>query len=167
MVHSKSQKTRITDLIGQYETQLVRYASSFLGDVDRARDVVQDTFLKLCREDPDKVNGRLPQWLFTVCRNRALDIRKKEARMKELPDGQATACVDQTKHHIDSVEQKDESEKIGKLLNGLSDNQKEVVRLKFQNGLSYREISEITKLTVTNVGYLLHTALKQIREQVA
>jgi RNA polymerase sigma-70 factor (ECF subfamily) len=48
----------------------------------------------------------------------------------------------------------------------LSENQQEVVRLKFQSGLSYREISEITDLSVTNVGFLLHTALKKIRERL-
>jgi RNA polymerase sigma-70 factor (ECF subfamily) len=42
-------------------------------------------------------------------------------------------------------------------------NQQEVVRLKFQNSLSYKEISAITGLSVTNVGYLLHTAIQTLR----
>jgi RNA polymerase sigma-70 factor (ECF subfamily) len=48
----------------------------------------------------------------------------------------------------------------------LPKNQKEVVILKFQHELSYKEISEITKLSVTNVGFLLHTAIKALRKEL-
>jgi RNA polymerase sigma-70 factor (ECF subfamily) len=48
----------------------------------------------------------------------------------------------------------------------LPKNQREVVYLKFQCDLSYKEISEVTKLSVGNVGLLLHTALKEIRRRV-
>jgi len=53
------------------------------------------------------------------------------------------------------------SEALG-LLAGLPKNQQEVVRLKFQNGLSYQEISKITNLSVSNVGVLIHTAIKTL-----
>ena len=45
-------------------------------------------------------------------------------------------------------------------------NQREVVRLKFLNDLSYKEIAEVTSLSVANIGYLLHMALKFIRKQI-
>ena len=54
----------------RYEGQLVRYAARITGDVERGRDVVQDAFLRLCREDRAKVDGHLAEWLFTVCRRR-------------------------------------------------------------------------------------------------
>lgn len=52
------------------------------------------------------------------------------------------------------------------LVGELPDNQREVLRLKFQAGLSYQEISQVTTLSVSNVGYLLHTAIKRLREQL-
>ena len=45
-------------------------------------------------------------------------------------------------------------------------NQREVVRLKFQNDLSYKEIAEVTGLSVTNVGFLLHTAIEAMRRKM-
>ncbi len=42
-----------------------------------------------------------------------------------------------------------------------------MLQLKFQNDLSYAEISEITKLSVSNVGVLIHNALKNLRERYA
>ena len=49
----------------------------------------------------------------------------------------------------------------------LPENQQEVIRLRFQNGLSYKEIAGVTKLSVSNVGYLIHTGIKAIREKLA
>ena len=48
----------------------------------------------------------------------------------------------------------------------LPKNQREVIYLKFQSDLSYKEISEITRLSVTNVGFLIHSAVRAIRKQM-
>ena len=66
-----------------------------------------------------------------------------------------------------ALEEHEAADAIYRLIAGLPENQQEVMRLKFENGLSYREISEVTGLTVTNVGYLLHTALCTLRAAVA
>ena len=62
------------------------------------------------------------------------------------------------------LERKERAGSLLRLLDQLSENQRDVIRLKFQNDLSYREIAEITKLSVGNVGFLLHTGLKKLRE---
>ncbi len=49
------------------------------------------------------------------------------------------------------------------LLESLPANQREVIRLKFQNGFSYQEISRISGHTVSNVGYLIHAGIKALR----
>lgn len=64
----------------------------------------------------------------------------------------------------DAAEQQDSVDKILSLLAELSSNQQEVLRLKFQHGLSYREISSVTGLTETNVGFLMHVGIKRLRE---
>jgi RNA polymerase sigma-70 factor (ECF subfamily) len=46
-------------------------------------------------------------------------------------------------------------------------NQQECIRLKFQSGLSYKQISDVTNLTATNVGFLIHTGLKTLRQRLA
>ena len=50
-----------------------------------------------------------------------------------------------------------------RLLEELPPRQREVIRLKFHGGLSYRQIGEVMGLTVSHVGVLIHTALKTIR----
>ena len=52
------------------------------------------------------------------------------------------------------------------LLDGLPANQQEVIRLKFQHGFSYREISQISGHSVTNVGFLIHSGMKTLRQRM-
>src|SRR5262245_35781481 len=54
-----------------YERPLMAYALRLMGDADNARDIVQDTFLRLCGQPPQKVAGEVRAWLYKVCRNRA------------------------------------------------------------------------------------------------
>ena len=65
------------------------------------------------------------------------------------------------------VQRHETAHQADSLLDGLPHRQQEVIRLKVEGGLSYREISELTGLSVSNVGYLLHTGLKSIRTRLA
>ena len=63
-------------------------------------------------------------------------------------------------------EQADHSERLERvmtILERLSDNQREVILLKFQQGLSYQEIQKVTGLKSGNIGFLIHTGLKRLR----
>ncbi len=156
----------ILDALESHEGPLVSYAARILGDVDRARDVVQETFLRLCRQDRGEVEEHLAQWLFTVCRNRALDVRAKEKPMttaevktfeRRSPDPGPDAVL----------ERKDAISRVFTCVESLPEKQREVLRLKFQHGLSYREISGVMKLTTSNVGFLIHQGLKALKERLA
>jgi RNA polymerase sigma factor (sigma-70 family) len=159
-----SQSEWVREALLQYEGPLVRYAQRITGELELARDVVQETFLKLCRQERAEVDGHLSQWLFTVCRNRALDVQRKERRMTTTTalDQRTSTAGDDTPDA--AAEQKDSMARVLQQLDRLPDNQQDVIRLKFQNELSYREIAEITGLTVSNVGFLLHVGLKRLRE---
>src|SRR5689334_19503905 len=78
----------VRGVVARYESPLTLYAARLLGDAEAARDVVQETFLRLCVQDRAALEPRLAEWLFTVCRNRALDVLRKESRMTRLSDEQ-------------------------------------------------------------------------------
>lgn len=150
-----------------HEGPLLRYALSLLeGDLERARDCVQDTFLKLCERDPSEVSGHLAPWLFTVCRNRALDTQRKDHRMTTLAEAALETRATGEPSPADQAERREATHSALAFLGELPVNQREVVRLKFQNQLSYQEIADITALSVTNVGFLLHTALRTLRQRM-
>jgi RNA polymerase sigma factor (sigma-70 family) len=148
----------IVEVLDRYETQLVRYASWILGNTECAREVVQETFLRLCRGDRASISDHLAQWLFTVCRNLAFDVRKKEGRMTPLGDVEIGVATD--------LEDKQTVNQILQIVETLPKNQREVIYLKFQCDLSYKEISSVTNLSVSNVGFLIHTAVRAIRKQM-
>ena len=157
----------VRSLLERFEQPLVRYAVRITGNMEQARDVVQDTFLQLCAADRERVGEHAAAWLYTVCRNRALDVARKERRMTPLTDMQAQTCESPEPPPSAVAERADAQNEIQRALHTLPENQREVIRLKFQDAMSYREISQVTGLSESNVGYLLHTAIRSIRRKVA
>lgn len=154
--------------VERHQASLLRYATRLLqGDLERARDVVQDTFVRLMAQEPAAVEGHLAEWLFTVCRNRTLDYLRKEGRMKFFEEGQAERLAAPEPRPGAGAERAEAHAAVLRLIEKLPRNQQEVVRLKFQNGFSYKEISRITSLSVTNVGFILHTAIARLRKEMA
>ncbi len=152
--------------VREFETPLVGYAAGITHDLDAARDVVQDTFLKLyTQDDPGKFEGPgLKAWLFTVCRNRALDWLRRRKKLVSLEASPVDhlAATEPSPH--DATADGEETAEILRFFRRLPDNQSECLRLKFQNDLSYREIAAMTGLSVSNVGFLIHTGLKRLRQ---
>ena len=156
----------VREAIRQHERPLLRYVIHLLGDHDRARDIVQDTFVKLCHQPRTKVDGHVAEWLFTVGRHAALDVVRKEGRMSRFAEGQAERLVAADPTPAAQTETRESCQQVLALLPRLPTNQQEVVRLKFQEGFSYKEIAAITHLTMGNVGFLLHTALATLRREL-
>ncbi len=150
-----------------HESALIGYSAGILnGDVERARDVVQDALLKLYLADPAKIRDNLKAWLYTVCRNRALDILRKEHRLdfgNETVLDMAHSSQPEPGYQADV---NDLSDRVWDLVESLTPNQQEVLRLKFQHDCSYQQISDITGLSTGNVGFILHTSLKKLRRQL-
>lgn len=157
--------TWVRTALERYEGPLMRYAVGIAGDVDQARDAVQETFLRLCQHSPELLEDHLAPWLFTVCRRRLIDVQRKENRMTALDDTQLARQLTPEPSPDEVAANRDASDRVGDILATLPPNQREVVRLKFQQQLSYQEIAEVTSLSVSNVGFLLHTALKTLRQR--
>ena len=109
----------IVEVLKLHESSLIRYASWILGDVECAREIVQETFLRLCKEDQASVSGHLAPWLFTVCRNLAFDARKKESRMTPLGDVEISVPA--------GLDEKQTVSEILEIIETLPRNQREVL----------------------------------------
>ncbi|GAB5562053.1 MAG: RNA polymerase sigma factor [Synoicihabitans sp.] len=158
----------IAEAMREHQAPLVRYATRLLGgDGDRAQDVVQDAFLRLCQQPRADVQSHVVEWLYTVCRNRSVDVIRKEGRMRAFAEGEVETVRANESRPGRALEAAETQAAVLDLIDQLPPNQQEVIRLKFQSGFSYKEISRITKLSVGNVGYLIHTAVKQLRADMA
>jgi len=156
----------IRTALNRFERPLIAYAYRFTGDLETARDVVQDTFLKLCQADVNRLNGRLAGWLYTVCRNRALDVRKKEARSESLREGQAEAVESPLPWPSAQASANETTRLILDAVDAMPERRQDVFRLKFQDGLTYREISAVTGLPLSTVSYHVHAAMSEMCERL-
>ncbi|MBX7208695.1 MAG: sigma-70 family RNA polymerase sigma factor [Verrucomicrobiaceae bacterium] len=155
----------VKEALDLYESSLIAYAASLLnGDIDRARDVVQDTFLKLWLADPEKVRENVKAWLYTVCRNRAFDVLRKEQRLDLGNDEIITEHRDWRPDPSQSSDTHELCDRIWQLVEHLSANQQEVLRLKYIHDCSYKDIAAATGLSVGNVGFLMHVAIRKLRD---
>ncbi len=157
----------VREALRLHERPLLRYVAHLLGgDHERARDLVQDTFVKLCRQPVGELQDHVAEWLFTVARRAALDVLRKEGRMNRFAEGQAERLVAAEPTPAARAETRESCGQVLDLLHRLPPNQQEVVRLKFQEDFSYKEIAAITRLSLGNVGFLLHTALATLRREM-
>jgi RNA polymerase sigma factor (sigma-70 family) len=156
----------LQDIVARYERPLCQYAYRLTGNFDHARDAVQDTFLKLCRAG-DLADDHVAPWLFRVCRNRCIDIIRKEKPMEPLTDARAAVLPAPGKSPAEEAGLRESVSLLLQKLSELPARQAEVIRLKFQHHMSYREIAAVTALSVSNVGVLIHTGIQTLRQQAA
>ena len=161
-----SQWSWVREAIDEHQSALIRYAQSILHDGDQAKDAVQETFIKLCKQAPEQVSDHLASWLFRVVRNHCINMLRKEKRMSHLEDLD-TVSVHENPAESHSREQykREAISSLFELVDTLPNRQRELVLLKFQQDFSYQEISEVTGLSVSNVGYILHQAIRSLKQQ--
>jgi RNA polymerase sigma factor (sigma-70 family) len=139
-------------IMDRFEKPLVRHARAVLLDTELAKDVVQETFIRFLTEKPRPDN--LGGWLYRVSRNLALDIVRKEKRRMRLNEG-----LDE-RHEASPETTATLRVDLGRAYTKLTPEQREVVFLKVQEGLSYKEIADTIGKPAGTVGWMLHEALK-------
>lgn len=153
----------VTELMNLHAPALHRYATRFVRDADAARDVVQDVFIRLSRLPGDKrpAPGAAKSWLYRVTHNQAVDYIRGEQRRRKLHETHAKLeAVNRPAATADKLEA------VLRHVHALEEKQRSVLLLRLQEGLSYREISDITGYSEGNVGYLLHHAVAAIGDLV-
>jgi len=98
---------RTKTLLRRFELPLLQFATRITGDRERARDIVQETFIQFERKGPVSQNGEPATWLFTVCRNRALNVCRKEKRMLFLDEELIEVREDEQPMPYEQLEQKE------------------------------------------------------------
>lgn len=158
----------VMEAVDVYELPLLRYARRILGDVDLAADTVQHAFVKLCEESQERLEGRVAPWLFRVCRNRALDHLRQSGRERSLlGEGDIAAPTEgqPASRETDpalAVERADLAARLRELLKDLPAPQRETIDL-WCEGLTYRQIAEVTGRQEGHVRVLAHRGLTSLR----
>ncbi len=161
----------IEELFAALESPLLAYALRLVGERGPAEDITQEAFMRLHAQFAEVREPR--RWLYRTVHNLALNHRRDAEKIvpfQPLDDDTPNPATDGPDPSPLPDEQIVRWEGIGLVrlsLAALDDRSREVVRLKFNDELSYREIGERTGLEPGHVGYLLHHALKTIAAELA
>lgn len=147
-------------LYRRHKDYVVRVALRFVRDRDTALDVLQETFGYLLRKFPPTGEGlaltaQLTTFLYPVAKNSALTLVRKAERFPAAGDVEP-----------DDLAQREvaDSGDIASLLGALSGERREVILLRFVDGMSLEEIAAALEIPVGTVKSRLHLAIKQLRE---
>ena len=161
----------IQGLFTALEAPLLNYALRLSGDRGLAEDHVQEAFMKLHEQFEEVREPR--RWLYRTVHNLALNQRRDAAKIIPLNptgDNSDSPTTDTTDPQPLPDEQIIRLEGIGLVrlsLETLDERSRELIRLKFNEDLSYQEIAERMSLKSGHVGYLLHRAVKAIGAELA
>jgi len=155
-------------IIAEHESALLRYAGRIMNNSCAAQDVVQNVFIKLFKrwDKGLKTSAHMKAWLFRVTHNEAVDQIRKESRLRVLhtkhdEERKSEECPDGRNCALGTEDRK---ELVLQYLGRLHPREQQVILLRMEQGLSYREISEITGRSEGNVGNILHHAVRKLSE---
>ena len=155
------------ELFATLESPLLNYAISLVRKRDVAQDVVQDAFLRLHER---LAEVREPKaWLYRTVHNLAMSYHRKHRKVitMDFEDPEGFPEPVDTEALPDNRLERMEAVGMAMLcLDRLKENAQELIQLKFVENLSYKEIAERTGLSVGNVGYKLHHAIKFLAKEL-
>lgn len=138
---------------------VAQLAFRFTGDADLALDILQETFLYLLKKFPGfRLTANLKTFLYPAVRNLSITAKRKTARYES---GEAAAA------HLENAAAPEPlagtSGELAAVLANLSEEHREVLRLRFLDGLSLAEIAEAVEIPLGTVKSRLHNALETLR----
>jgi len=144
--------------VDEYSDRIYRFILKNLGDEERARDIVQDSFEKLWINVTEIEYPKAKSWLFSASYNNMIDIIRKEKKLV-IADEYTTEPF-----HYDGYS--DLNEVLHRCLLNLPDNWKSVLLLRDYEGYSYAEISEITGQTEPQVKINIYRGRMALRKMI-
>jgi len=163
----------LADLVRRYQTDIFRFCLHYLKNVESAKEMAQETFIRVFvarrRFDP---NRKFRPWVLCIARNLCLnELKRKKTVPMESLETYASAARTETGEVLrseaggpDQLAMTGERRALlAQALDGLDDDSREIVVLRFFERLPAREIAEIVGSTEGAVRTRLHRILKGLR----
>jgi len=149
----------------QYADSVFRHCIFRVSDREKAKDLVQETFVKTwVYINAGNDISNLKAFVFKVARNLIIDHyrRSKEISLDFLME----AGFDRATHNEDEIFTNAEHSQVKKALDKIKPEYKEMIILRFIEGLSPKEMSEIIGISENVVSVRIHRAIKKLKEKL-
>ena len=144
-----------TELCRRYWPAMVAIAHSILGQTDLAEDAAQQAFANAVRKLPQlKSKDRFGKWLAAICRNAALELYSKRHKVKIISN-LSEMPVEQSRN--------DAKEAVRKAIAGLPARAREIIFLRYYDGMTYEKISAVLGISEQAINGRLRRAKKKIK----
>lgn len=161
-------------IVERYKDGLARYVFNIVGSKDDTDDIIQETFMRLIimiKENRYNESGRLSHLLFTMARNLAFDYLKKgREEAVTSDDGNIDAVANSAKYAELSTEAviiaNQNNIDLRNLIEKLPEAQCQVVEMRIFDERSFREIAELTGVSVNTALGRMHYALANLRKMI-
>ena len=160
------------ELVNRYKDRLLNFVFQFLGDIEQAEDVVQDTMLRLYeKKHYYKEIAKFSTWLYTIARNLAnTELRKKKKRKTTYLSQLSKERQFEIPAIQDDVDQSLQNEfindRIQSAINNLPEHSKVVIILRDIQELSYEEISNIVEVPLGTIKSRINRARIQLQAEL-
>jgi len=147
-----------------YADRIYRHIYYRTGNVEDARDLVQEVFVKAWRALPRYKKMKTPflGWLFTISHNRVIDYYRTKKDYTYL--NSEIIMVDRGKSPEELTEARFTQQEVRKAILRLPPDQQQVIIMSFIDGFEYSEIAAALNKTEGNIRVIIHRALKKLRE---
>lgn len=162
-------------LVERYQQDIFRFCAHYLRDAERAKELAQETFIRIyvARNRFDVTRAFRP-WMLCIARNLCLnDIkRKKTVNMESLEEyasdarelSGTVAMAQTTGGALEQLAADDRRAALARILDGLDEESRELIRLRFYEELPARDIAEVLGSSEGAIRTRLHRVLKRLRE---
>jgi RNA polymerase sigma-70 factor (ECF subfamily) len=155
----KDSENAFKEIYDRYSSSVHAYCMRVLSNEEAAEDIFQEVFIKFYRNVRSKVvKTNIPGFLITIARNMCLN-HKRDTR-QTVPIDNLEFLFPQNQNY----EQKELLDLITRSLELVDDDYREAFVLREYSGLSYKEIAEISEISLANAKSRVFRAKKQIKE---
>jgi RNA polymerase sigma-70 factor (ECF subfamily) len=153
----------LAEIYDAYYLPIYRFIFRQVGDVDTSRELSSEVFhrmVKACKNDVEFIQ-RLTPWLYCTARNLVIDHYRRQQYRNHLPLNEE--LVESASSTAEVAELQISVDQTREALQKLTPDQRQVILLKFMEGLSNQEVAEALSKSVGSVKSLQHRALTSLR----
>lgn len=174
---SEGDEEAFRELVERHQDRIFGYLMGMVKDRAVANDLFQNTFVRVvtAMQDPDGSythEGRWLSWVMSIARNAAIDHIRKQKKWADVPhdpeDGQSfwDTLEDDSPYADEKLHRVEQREWLDEHIERLSPEQREVLLLRQETDLTFREIAELQDVSINTALGRMRYALKNLRQMM-